>query len=273
MSVAQRMVLLAVATILVTTMPVEGQVAGHAGPTRDGAIVGLVEDEASEPLTNVSVFLESIQQMTRTDAKGAFRFDGLAPGTYDLSLRLIGYTPVTRAVAVSGVPVAVRIEMTALPQTLEAVRISRRRALLADVYARESKGLGAVLYSEDIPQYQQSNVADLLRFAPELAAELAGVKSCTGRVAYFVDGRPLPRGWKIDGYVRLEEIEAIETHSSADFLKDSRLAQGYIPASERASLEFGALRLGTPESPLGLLTGTCTRIVLVWTKHYRPTGD
>lgn len=211
--------------------------------------------------------------MTRTDAKGAFRLEGLEHGKYALSLRLIGYAAVTQTVMVSGEPVEVRIEMTALPQTLEVVRVSRRRALLPEVYERESKGLGAVLYSEDIPQYRQNSVTDLLRFAPKLAAQLAGVKSCTGRIAYLVDGRPLPRGWKIDGYVRLEEIEAIETHSSADFLKESRLVQEYIPTSERISQGFGALRFGTPGSPLGLLTGTCTRVVLVWTKHYRPTGD
>lgn len=46
MSVAYRMVMLAVASILLTTMPVEGQATGAAGPKRDGAVVGLVVDEA-----------------------------------------------------------------------------------------------------------------------------------------------------------------------------------------------------------------------------------
>lgn len=56
-----------------------------------GSLVGIVMDSAHDPLENASVFIRNPQRQARTNPIGHFRIDSLAPGTYELTVRRLGY--------------------------------------------------------------------------------------------------------------------------------------------------------------------------------------
>jgi hypothetical protein len=66
-------------------------------------ISGTVRDPDRKPLANVAVELVTRSQgrrITGTDEKGGYVFSGLAPGEYQVSFELAGYTTVVRTVAI-----------------------------------------------------------------------------------------------------------------------------------------------------------------------------
>lgn len=65
------------------------------------AITGMVVDaRTSQALPGVLVELATPLQSTTTDTEGRFRFDGLAPGTYELHISLVGYAFTKRDIEV-----------------------------------------------------------------------------------------------------------------------------------------------------------------------------
>jgi hypothetical protein len=52
------------------------------------------------PVDSVEVHIAALQRRTFTSASGAFRFDDVRPGTYDLRARRIGFAPQVRRVSV-----------------------------------------------------------------------------------------------------------------------------------------------------------------------------
>lgn len=62
------------------------------------SVIGVVRDTADNPVAGASIVLGTRE--TASDARGLFRIDSLAPGTYPLIVRLIGFTPVRSQVPV-----------------------------------------------------------------------------------------------------------------------------------------------------------------------------
>ncbi|MGE5730692.1 MAG: carboxypeptidase regulatory-like domain-containing protein [Gemmatimonas sp.] len=69
-----------------------------AGPR---TLVGIVSDTSGNSIDSVEVFITSLKRRTMSAADGAFRFDDLKPGTYDVSARRLGYLPQLRKVKVN----------------------------------------------------------------------------------------------------------------------------------------------------------------------------
>src|SRR3990167_1314385 len=68
-----------------------------------GTITGTVLDPARAPLPRATVQLLAAGgaelARTRTDAQGRFRFEGLAPASYTLTIELVGFDTFTASVA------------------------------------------------------------------------------------------------------------------------------------------------------------------------------
>ncbi len=90
---------------------------GLAPTATTGIIRGVVVDEAVRPLEGITVSLPLPNAEPRTavsNEKGAFGFDGLAPGTYFMKVEKLGYFPAQQSVeVVAGVesPPIVKIVM------------------------------------------------------------------------------------------------------------------------------------------------------------------
>jgi hypothetical protein len=85
-----------------------------------GVIRGVVVDEAIRPVGNATVALTPGDRVTVSNAEGRFGFEGLAPGTYFMSVARERYQPVqasTDVVAGVAEPPIVRVLMIALPGT------------------------------------------------------------------------------------------------------------------------------------------------------------
>lgn len=83
-----------------------------------GVIRGLVVDEAIRPVTGASVTIEGRSESTTTNGGGAFGFDGLAAGTYFLTIVMERYVPLQQGVEVeAGVndPDPVRVLLNTIP--------------------------------------------------------------------------------------------------------------------------------------------------------------
>jgi hypothetical protein len=114
--------------VLLTLAACSGKPAGPARPTT-GSIGGLVLDRVSaEPVQAVLTVHDQQSfevESGRTDATGAYRIDGLAPGTYDLvvelpgtSLQLTGIPVRAGAVTAFDIPVeSGQVEVPAQPFT------------------------------------------------------------------------------------------------------------------------------------------------------------
>ena len=79
------------ALLLSLVLVVLGQAqAQHSATT--GSIVGTVVDASThEALPNVQVLIKGTTIGTTTDVHGAFSIQGLAPGSYTIQARLVGY--------------------------------------------------------------------------------------------------------------------------------------------------------------------------------------
>jgi hypothetical protein len=70
---------------------------GLVATEKTGILRGVVVDTAIRPLANATVQLRGAEQEARSNADGAFGFDGLEPGTYFLEVRRLGYFPVQQS--------------------------------------------------------------------------------------------------------------------------------------------------------------------------------
>ena len=65
------------------------------GPPNPAAVrstlTGIVMDSAHDPLEGATVFIRAPQRTARTNSAGYFRLDSLAPGTYEVTVRMIGH--------------------------------------------------------------------------------------------------------------------------------------------------------------------------------------
>ena len=91
-----------------------------AAQQESGSLYGTVADSSGTPLAGVTVTLSGIgaPQTAATDARGNYRFLGLAPGEYELKAELEGFKPVgVRTVTVSvGRDVTLPLRLEPQPQ-------------------------------------------------------------------------------------------------------------------------------------------------------------
>ena len=95
-----------------------------------GALAGvLVDRDNGQPIAYATAALIGTDMARFADASGRFRFARLAPRSYRLRARQIGFTPVDTTVAVSGGPATttVTIQMHRVPALLRLVEVHGRR--------------------------------------------------------------------------------------------------------------------------------------------------
>jgi Ca-activated chloride channel family protein len=78
-------------------------------PAVAGTITGTVIDQAGATVVGATVELLASQRVLRTtttDGQGAFRFDSLSAGKYEVRVRVAGFSPTTASVSITDSPVA-----------------------------------------------------------------------------------------------------------------------------------------------------------------------
>jgi hypothetical protein len=89
----------------------------------DYSISGKITDEKGLPLKSATVFIAGSEKITMTDDYGGFILPKLNPGNFRLSVSMIGYAPVTAAVAIQTKSVKVNLTLNIQPIMLNTVKI------------------------------------------------------------------------------------------------------------------------------------------------------
>jgi hypothetical protein len=92
-------------------------------------VAGIVTDEKGEPVKGATVFIGGSDRVMPTDEDGRFRFTGVSQGSFQLSVKMLGFNPLTRNIMVQGAPVKVNLQLTVKTNVLTEVRIGNRRAV------------------------------------------------------------------------------------------------------------------------------------------------
>lgn len=86
--------------------------------------VTVLDARGDDPLPYAVVGIAQIGVERFTDSRGRLILQSLAPGTYNVTVRRLGFTPVSRSVNVSpDAPTALRVRMERLPQVLSRLRV------------------------------------------------------------------------------------------------------------------------------------------------------
>lgn len=121
--------------------------AGVAGSvTVSGAVV---QEGTGLPIPYSTVKIQPLGRERFTDRAGAFVYYSIAPGVYQLEVKMLGFIPVESTIQVrSGEPLTLAITMTRIPTSLSEVQVKAppRRCIFPDEMGYvEDPELGAVL--------------------------------------------------------------------------------------------------------------------------------
>ena len=141
-------------------------------------IRGHVVDEDRSPVSSAVVSLlsetEEILRTVETDQGGAFRLEGISPGSYLLRVERLGYetmtTPPLTVEEGSNVEVELRVAVDAIPlEPLVVRQQSRTRRLdpaIQAFYERREEGFGHFIDRQEIEERQPNRITQLLRRIP-----------------------------------------------------------------------------------------------------------
>jgi hypothetical protein len=174
----------------------------------------------------VDVAIVSIRQLARTDENGWFSLRKVPPGPAEISVRRLGYTPITLQLVVVAGPIdSLRVALLAQPAILDAIEVSaverQKRQWIEDFHRRRAQGLGTYATRDEILARNSFRPSDMFRTTP-------GVRIQRGRGLRFnystsidarrdcppmlwIDGQRAP-GIDLDE-LPLTDIEGIELYS------------------------------------------------------------
>ena len=129
----------------------------------------VVDDSTGTPLTGAQVVLNGGAQLATSDDKGEFMIAGLAAGEQVITIRLLGFSPLTTAVSITAADSSI-IEF-ALPRNvprLSATEIVGQRDLLergklSEFHRRKELGIGTFLSAELFTDARSTRVSEILR--------------------------------------------------------------------------------------------------------------
>ncbi|MEM6318053.1 MAG: carboxypeptidase-like regulatory domain-containing protein [Bacteroidota bacterium] len=210
---------------------------------QQASIVGLIEEATSkEPLTGITVFIESISKGSATDFDGRYQIQGLKAGTYQLSISGIGYAQQLQEVVLTkGQKFTLNIALSEEAQQLNEVVV---RAKSNEQLRREEPIKVEVISVEKVLE-QSSSLPELINQTSGVKVRQAsGVGSSTtininglqgNAVRYFKDGIPTD----YLGYAF--NIGLVPTGS----IKNIEIFKGVLPIELGADALGGAINIVT----------------------------
>jgi len=154
--------------------PAHAQTERTAGQERPGAITGKVTDSGGAVLQSAKVKVEPGPIDALSDAQGQFLISGLAPGTYTVTIRYVGFNTFTKSVMVSAAQVAnVNAQLGVASQNLEVLVTAERASGEAEEVNRQrnADNVVQVLTSDVIRSLPNANMADALGRLPSVTIE------------------------------------------------------------------------------------------------------
>jgi hypothetical protein len=203
---------------IVLSFLVAGPAAAQNPVATGGVVSGIVRTGERAPVPGAMIALRRptdtlVVAGSTTDSTGAFRLQGVAPGSYRVEIRRLGFRMVTRS-GVTITPSAdhvdlgvIRLEPSAV--ALEGVAITAARPAVGVLPDRN------VYSTRDVPVAAGGTAADVLRSVPELEVSVEGRVTTGGaKPEIYINGRPAPmQGEALDRYLQqlpAEQIDRVE---------------------------------------------------------------
>ncbi|WP_263351789.1 TonB-dependent receptor [Acidicapsa acidisoli] len=160
-------------SLLVFALLLCGFLPGAKAQTR-GAVGGTVTDQAGAILQGAQISTQSPALTVSTNEEGRFYINGLAPGTYNLTITYVGLAPFTTTVSVSaGQTANVDAQLHVANQDETVVVTAGRASAEAEAInvERAADNLLQVMPNEVITSLPNANLADALGRLPSVTLE------------------------------------------------------------------------------------------------------
>jgi len=193
-------------------------------PDAKGEVRGAVLDESGAPVPGASIAVRSNADSALVagaiaSANGAFRIQGLRPGTYWLRVTFLGFRPRVQEFTIGEASPRVALggfRLSRVAVTLEGMQVTSERATVTIEPDRNTYRAKDVAPSA-------GNASEVLDAVPSVQVDGDGKVSLRGNenVAVQINGRPSPlRGTQLGGYLKalpanvIERIEVIPNPSA-----------------------------------------------------------
>jgi hypothetical protein len=234
----------------------------------DGTLVGVVSDQTGAAVANATVKINSPQynapRETRTDSAGAYRVDGLQPGTYNVTFSATGFGDFQVGnVLISG---SVAVTVNGKLQVGQLSKTVIVEASAGELIDTQSGQLGESLGAQEINNlpYTSLNPAELALTLPGVQAMNAGGAASTSfsnGINYSVNGtRPRSNNFLIDGqddndysisgqafqptnYGAVQEFTILTNSYTAEYGRGGGSVGNYIYKSGSNGLHGGAYEI------------------------------
>jgi len=95
---------------------------------QDYNVSGVVVNDKGDPLKGATVFIGGSERVMPTDENGRFSFGHIPPGSFQLSVQMIGFAPEIRNIIVKNAAIMVAIKLQSKPVSLAVVNIGKKGA-------------------------------------------------------------------------------------------------------------------------------------------------
>ncbi|HYC50430.1 MAG TPA: carboxypeptidase regulatory-like domain-containing protein, partial [Gemmatimonadaceae bacterium] len=159
---------------------------------RNATLSGTVLNaQNAQPLPGVEVSITALGRSTTTDDRGAYRIASIPPGSYEITYRRVGYTPLTETLDLAARRNVNRQVVLGTVATLEAVEV-RADASLRDFEANRALGLGVFMTRIDLEKWQGRQVGTMIS-----QARGAHVARGRGGEGWIISKRFVPPGGEV----------------------------------------------------------------------------
>jgi TonB-dependent receptor len=188
-------------------------------PAASAAITGHVTDTTARAVAGASVRIAGTALVARTRDDGSFRVDAVPPGSYRVSVRLLGFAPDSTTVTVrAGETAVTSIRLRPLAVSLQSVLVTAHRLGETKAAAldrqNEADNLVTVLSGDEIRALPNGNAAEAAGRMPDVSLErdegegkFVQVRGTEPRLAdVTIDGVHVPGTEKGDRIVKLDDV-------------------------------------------------------------------
>lgn len=198
-------------------------------------LVGIVRSAGGLTLEDAHVQVLSMRLSATTDARGRFRFENLPVGPHDITVRRLGYSPITVRVELTPADSLARSFVLTPIVELEVVRVETTRVAIPEFEDRRARGAGHFITRPELDRLPHRRMADVLRRVPGLrlttnsrnrdevyAINSRGAITMSGAnptcyVQVYLDGAAVFSGGPQPPYnvnsLRTDDVEAVEYYA------------------------------------------------------------
>ncbi|RKZ31934.1 hypothetical protein DRQ36_00410 [bacterium] len=189
-------------------------------------VTGVITDENNDPLPGANVFVVGTNKGASTNLSGEYIIDGLASGTYEFRVSMMGYETTSQDVTiVADQKISFKLLPVAYISQPVIVTASRTRQKLQD-----SPMTTSVVEAEQIAERNFLSADEAMRFVPgvSMSDDQVSIRNSTGfakgvgsRVLVMIDGVPILAGdtgeikWDALPIGQVQQMEVVKSAGSA----------------------------------------------------------